>query len=146
MPEPALSTTTLATPVCAPLWLVPIPWVDTPEDVADLSSTGTSSSFTPEAQLAKRPTKTILDQNFFDMINLVNLKVKIQKSWAHWAPVGFPNITTLTRQARFDSAVQRGGHQGFTALDNRRVDQKSTVGRKTGALIGRCVGQRSDLP
>jgi hypothetical protein len=79
IPGTDLSTTTLATPVCAPLGLVPIAWVDTPEDVADLSSTGTSSSFTPEAQPAKRPTKTILDQNFFDMINLVNLKVKIQK-------------------------------------------------------------------
>jgi hypothetical protein len=76
MPVADLSTTTLATPVCAPLGLLAIGWVDTAGAatgavVADLSSTGTSSSFTPEAQPAKRPTNTTLAHNCFCMIDLV---------------------------------------------------------------------------
>jgi hypothetical protein len=58
-----LSTTTLATPVCAPLWPVAIACVETPDEVADLSSTGTSSNFTPDAQPAKSATNKALAKN-----------------------------------------------------------------------------------
>jgi hypothetical protein len=71
MPVPDLSTTTLATPVCAPLGLVPMPCVETPEEVADLSSTGTSSNFTPDAQPAKRATIKALAKNLVVMFHLI---------------------------------------------------------------------------
>jgi hypothetical protein len=71
MPEVDFSTTTLATPVCAPLWLVPMACVETPDEVADLSSTGTSSSFTPEAQPAKIANNNALAKILVVMIYLV---------------------------------------------------------------------------
>jgi hypothetical protein len=72
MPAPDLSTTTPATPVWAPLWLLPMPCVETPDDVADLSSTGTSSSFTPDAQPANRAASNTLLKNVLVMFFLDN--------------------------------------------------------------------------
>jgi hypothetical protein len=46
--------------------------VETPDEVADLSSTGTSSSFTPEAHPANRATNSKLVNTFFFMNFLVN--------------------------------------------------------------------------
>jgi hypothetical protein len=49
-----------------------MPCVETPDDVADLSSTGTSSSFTPDAQPANRAASNTLLKNVLVMFFLVN--------------------------------------------------------------------------
>ena len=49
--------------------------------------------------------------------------------------MGFSNVTILPRQPGLDAAIDGGGHQCLTALELGRVNNQTTIGRKTGPLI-----------
>jgi hypothetical protein len=51
-----------------------MPCDEAPDEVADLSSTGTSSNFTPDAQPAKNATNKVLAKNLVVMFYLIKQK------------------------------------------------------------------------
>jgi hypothetical protein len=65
----------------------------------------------------------------------LSIKKETQKSLAHGAPMGFPDIAALPGQSGFDAPIECSGHQRFTALKDAGVQQQPAIGGKTGSFV-----------
>ena len=71
--------------------------------------------------------------------------MKLRQDFAERTPIGLTQVTALTRQARFDAAVQGSGHERLATVLDRGVHDESAVRCEAGAFVTVAVGDGSHV-